>query len=325
MLVDQAEAEVGWVEVVADWLLGHHDRLCQETALGADLNPLRSRRCRIGNSARRIPILVRWRYADRNHFDLGAVINGHRAVTQDSAGSAGRRRGGLVRSHVKLEVEETVVGGVQDPEPISLWLHFQVGVCSAVHQGSVKKALARHGGIWNSRPHGRFPGSGTCYIRWFRLANWLVVFVGNRTNFKAPYRSPVNTGGYRRIEPGSIVPAPKTVGAGKVPGILDRHIDMGIPEGSSVRSPIPGRILGVDCVGVHEGLVLDDQGDADVGENFEVARVDAGHIGSVDHILVHGICDHVPGCFARIYIKTSDGQGMVVVELQPGALGIGVK
>ena len=42
MLVDYAESEVGRVEVIADGLLGHHDRLRHEAAFGADQPPWRS-------------------------------------------------------------------------------------------------------------------------------------------------------------------------------------------------------------------------------------------------------------------------------------------
>ena len=53
--------------------------------------------------------------------------------------------------------------------------------------------------------------------------------------------------------------------------------------------------------------------------------VHAGHIGAVDHVLLDGVREHVSGCLAGIHVETRDTHGVVVVELQPGALGVGVE
>ena len=88
VLVDDAEIEVGRVEVVPDRLLRDHDRRRREATLGADLDPRRSCRCRIGNAARRVGILVCRGDTDRDHLDLGAVGHRPRLPSQRRAGVA---------------------------------------------------------------------------------------------------------------------------------------------------------------------------------------------------------------------------------------------
>ena len=91
MLVDHAEIEESRVEVIADGLLGHHDRLWHEAAFGADQNPGGSCCGWIGYAAWRIRILVRRSLNDRDHLDLGAVSQGpgHSAETVGDPGAAG--------------------------------------------------------------------------------------------------------------------------------------------------------------------------------------------------------------------------------------------
>ena len=124
------------------------------------------------------------------------------------------------------------------------------------------------------------------------------------------------------------------------PTVLGRHVDMRHPEVavncscyipshrvSWPGSRVPGGVLSEDCGGFHPGPVLDDQGNADVGRTLspEVARVDPRDVRSADHVLLNGVRDHVSGCLAGIDVQPRDAHGMVVVELQPGALRVGIE
>ena len=103
VLVDDPVAEVPLVEVPADRLLRHADRLRHEAPLGTDHPPLRSRCFGIGHPALERGVLVVRKHAHRDHLDLGAegriqnrTIAKHGGLT--ALGSGGR--GGLVRRHV---------------------------------------------------------------------------------------------------------------------------------------------------------------------------------------------------------------------------------
>ncbi len=157
VLVDDAEIEVGRVEVVPDRLLRDHDRRRREATLGADLDPRRSCRCRIGNAARRVGVLVCRGDTDRDHLDLGAVRHGHGCRRRDGAGVqravAVRRRSRLVRSDVELQVLGPVVGGVQDAEPDRLLVP---------HAGPGKRFRSRSACPGSSRPGWRDSACRDC-------------------------------------------------------------------------------------------------------------------------------------------------------------------
>ena len=102
----------------------------------------------------------------------------------------------LVGGDIELQVEETVIGGVQNAEPVSLGLHLQVWVGGAVDDRGVQEALARYGGVRNPRPQRRLPGcsatgSGDGHNR-------LIVLVRNGSNLDASHGAPIDalgTGG----------------------------------------------------------------------------------------------------------------------------------
>jgi len=61
------------------------------------------------------------------------------------------------------------------------------------------------------------------------------------------------------------MPAAEGICTGEVIRILDSHVDMGVPEVTRdpcawACTPIPGGILSIDRCRIHEGPVLDDQG-----------------------------------------------------------------
>ena len=138
------------------------------------------------------------------------------------------------------------------------------------------------------------------------------------------------------IEPGAIHPAPERVHPAEPRRQgLGRHVDVRQPEVPGHRgpdpvrqgtaAPVPERVgdayLGSrdpgDRVrrrrGVHEGLVLDDQGD--------LVRRDhpARH-----QVLLPLVGDQVPRRLAGVDVQPGNAEGVVVVEHEPGALLVGV-
>ena len=98
---------------------------------------------------------------------------------------------GLVCCHIELQVKETVIGGIQDAEPVSLWLHLQVWVGSAVDHGGVHEGLTRYGGV-------RIPGLSRRSPRVCvqsasgGRSQRLIVFVRNGSDLDASHREPID-------------------------------------------------------------------------------------------------------------------------------------
>ena len=202
--------------------------------------------------------------------------------------SSRRRRAGrsvvesvLVRSDVELQVQGPVVAGVQDAEPVRLWFHLQDRVSGSVHDRRVQEALARDGRIRHAGIQRRFPGRSAARARGNQVAVRLMVGVRHGADLDASHRAPIDARRGGGVEPGPIEPAAEGVRSGHIPRIRDRHVDVGVPEIARdggpwrSRSPGPRRVLGVNRGGVHKGLVLDDQGNADIRENLEPAGVHA--------------------------------------------------
>jgi len=72
----------------------------------------------------------------------------------------------------------------------------------------------------------------------------------------------------------------------------------------------------------HKSLVLDDEGNAETRENRRKAGIHASIIGAGNHVVLDCVGDHVSRRLARIHVEARDAVGVVVVELQPGTLGV---
>ena len=227
--------------VPGDRLARDHYRRGQESALCADLDPGRACRRRVRHATRPVVGGPAGREArSRNggdHLDFGV----RPAVGRDYS---------RVR-HIPLQVLEPVVGGVQDAEPVSFGLNGQIRVGGAVDEGRIHEGLHDHGGLWRARYHRRLERVGRVIIR-----------VGDGA---------VGYAGRRRHVPRAVAPPAEVVHAEEVVRVLVRHVDVRVPEVAAVRrtgrrAPVPRGVLGRDCAGVDERLVLDDQGDAEVGQ-----------------------------------------------------------
>ena len=134
----------------------------------------------------------------------------------------------------------------------------------------------------------------------------------------------------RREEPGAIVPAAIGIDTGIIIGVLRRHVDMGVPEVTGarctgIRSPVPGRVLCSDSIGINPCLVLDDQGDS-----YPPGRTTAPVGLTADTIpfiifCSYGIGHQVSGGFTGVDIETGNTMGMVMVEHEPGTLLVGIE
>src|SRR5659263_670470 len=89
---------------------------------------------------------------------------------------------------VQLQVEEPVIGGIQYPQPISLWVHGYVWICITVDNGGVHESFWHYGRVWRPRDILRFPG------RIDRVIVWVQYLTESR--------------GEHRPEPGTIVHRP---------------------------------------------------------------------------------------------------------------------
>ncbi|KUG07138.1 hypothetical protein ASZ90_016751 [hydrocarbon metagenome] len=154
-----------------------------------------------------------------------------------------------------------------------------------------------------------FPG---CILR-------VIVRVRDRAEFNLRWRP----------EPGAVVPPAIGVDPGEITGVLDRHVDVGVPQVAGVRrsgsrSPVPGRVLCREGILIDEGPVLDDQGDPDIREDLQAVRVHPGIVGSLYHVLIDLVCQQVPGSLACVDIEPGDTVRMVMVEHQTCTLLVGI-
>ena len=144
MLIHIAEVKCGLVHVPGDGLGGDHHRGRHKAAFGADLNPVRTFGGRIGHASRPVGRKA-CHSGGGNHFDFGirsSVCGGHGRI-----------------GHIKLQVEEPVVGNAQDAESVGFRLHFHVRVGGAVDHRGIHEGLAHHGWIGGSRPLQQLQGA----------------------------------------------------------------------------------------------------------------------------------------------------------------------
>jgi len=222
------------------------------------------------------------------------------------------------------------MGGVQNAESVLLRLHREGGIGDAVHHRGVHEGFGSPGGVGRSR-----------HLRGLRRVR-SVERVRHRAVFDAERFHRIRRGsayGRGRPEPGAVDPAPHGVHAAEVGvvRILRRHVDVGPPEIARhrrrdlarrgvprSRTPVPRGVRSrrADDGGrVHEGLVLNDDGNAVAVDGRHGT---AGDGPRRDEGLLLGVGDQVSRRHARVDVKSRYAPGMVVVEEQSRALLVGV-
>ncbi len=299
MLVHVAGVEDRRIRDPGDGLRRDDDRCGQEAAFGTELNPARAFVAQRGreDAGRIVERCGNFGRVQR-HFGAGhAGCFGRRIRVRRIAGNAI----GVDRC-VDRQIEEAIVGCVQDAQAIGLRVQRQGRVGDAVDDRRVVEGFHAHRDVRHTRVERRLAPLEV------RVAGGVVVGIGNRA---------IVDGGGRRPEPRAVGPAAKGVDTRGVARVLRRHVDMRHPQ-VALAAParhVPGRVLHFElCLVGHEGLVLDDQRDL-------VGRDRA----AVDQRLFGGVRDQVAGCLARIDVQARNAPRMVVVEHQARALLVGVE
>jgi len=290
------EVEGRRVHVPGDGPVRDHRRRRQEAALVGDLDPLRTHQHRIGNAALaaiRRPLRRQAGVRRRgNHAHLRQSRLTRVRVGED------RVRVGLI----ELEVEEPVVGRVQDSKTVGLGLHLQRRIRRAVDDRRIAEHLHSHGGVRRPGNLRRLPGR----------VHRIVIGVRHR-----PVRDVLR----RRPEPGTVVPPAEGVDPFDVVRVLGGHVDVRQPEVARLRlanaggrvqqarSPVPRGIGDAHQLRIHERPVLEHQG-----------NLLRGNERRVDQLLLDRIGNEVARRLAHVDVQPRDAPGMIVVEHEAGAL-----